>query len=160
MTTNEATTIVLDSPDKWEDWELKFKAQVVSYNLVNQIFDDEAFLDKPTKPARPTYRTVAATRAQSASTASSDTEAGTAAVNAHNAELKDNYRFDYHEYQGDLKAYNREIDSIRGLRAWMEKTVSSAYYKTSCPPTSTVRAWYNNLKNAIGQTDYQNHERL
>jgi hypothetical protein len=157
MTTNEAT-IILDSSDKWEDWELKFKAQVVSYNLVNQIFDDEAFLDKPTKPVRPTYRTVAATRAQS--TASSDTEAGTAAVNAHNAELKDNYRFDYHEYQEDMKAYNREIDSIRGLRAWLEKTVSSAYYKTSCSPTSTVRDWYNNLKNAIGQTDYQNHEHL
>ena len=157
MIANEAITIIiLDSPDKWEDWELKFKAQVVSYNLVNQIFDDEAFLDKPIKPARPIYWTVAATRAQSASasTASSDTEAGTAAVNAHNTELKDNYRFDYHEYQEDMKAYNREIDSIRDLRAWMEKTVSSAYYKTSYPPTSTVRAWYSNLKNAIGQTDH------
>src|SRR5436190_24361637 len=129
MTTNEVTTIVLDSPDKWEDWELKFKAQVVSYNLVNQIFDDEAFLDKPIKPARPIYRTVAATRAQSVSTstASSDTEAGTIAVNAHNAELKDNYRFNYHEYQEDMKAYNREIDSIRGLRAWIEKIISAAY---------------------------------
>ena len=63
MAANEATTIVLDSPDKWEDWELKFKAQVVSYNLVNQIFDDEAFLDKSIKLARPIYRTVIVTRA-------------------------------------------------------------------------------------------------
>ena len=63
MAANEATTIVLDSPDKWEDWELKFKAQVVSYNLVNQIFDDEAFLDKPIKSARSIYWMVAATRA-------------------------------------------------------------------------------------------------
>ena len=64
MTANKATAIIiLDSPDKWEDWELKFKAQVVSYNLVNQIFDDEAFLNKSIKPARPIYRMVAATRA-------------------------------------------------------------------------------------------------
>ena len=97
-------------------------------------------------------------RAQS--TASSDTEAGTAAVNTHNIKLKDNYWFNYHEYQEDLKAYNREINSIRGLRAWMEKIVSSIYYKTSCSPTSTVRVWYNNLKNMIGQTDYQNHKCL
>ena len=97
MAVNEAITIIiLDSPDKWEDWELKFKAQVVSYNLVNQIFDDEAFLDKPKKPARPTYQTIVITRAQSAIL--SNAEVGAVAVNAHNAELKDNYRFDYHEY--------------------------------------------------------------
>ena len=63
MTTNEATTIILDSPDKWEDWELKFKAQVVSYNLMNQIFNDEAFLDKPIKLMRSIYQMIAATRA-------------------------------------------------------------------------------------------------
>src|SRR5436189_5684492 len=107
MAANEAITIIiLDSPDKWEDWELKFNVQVVSYNLMNQIFDNEAFLNKPTKPVRPTYQMVAATRAQLALTVLSDTEAGIAAVNTHNAELKDNYRFNYHEYQEDLKAYN------------------------------------------------------
>ena len=64
MAANEATTtIILNSPDKWKNWELKFKVQVVSYNLVNQIFDDAAFLDKPIKPARPIYWTVAVTRA-------------------------------------------------------------------------------------------------
>ena len=132
MASNEATTtIILDSPDKWEDWELKFKAQVISYNLINQIFDDEAFLDKSTKPVRPIYWMVATTRAQSTSTTSSDTEAGTVAVNAHNTKLRNNYQFDYHEYQEDLKTYNQEIDSIHGLRAWMEKIVSFAYYKTS-----------------------------
>jgi len=150
MAANEAITIIiLDSPDKWEDWELKFNVQVVSYNLMNQIFDNEAFLNKPTKPVRPTYQMVAATRAQLALTVLSDTEAGIAAVNTHNAELKDNYRFNYHEYQEDLKAYNWEINNICNLRAWMEKTVSFVYYKISCPPTSTIWDWYNNLKNMI-----------
>ena len=60
---------------------------------MNQIFDDEAFLDKSTKSARSIYWTVVATWAQSIfiSTTSSNTEAGTTIINAHNAELKDNY---------------------------------------------------------------------
>ena len=105
MAANEATTtIILDSPDKWEDWELKFKAQVVSYNLMNQIFDDEAFLDKSKKLARLIYQMIAAMRAQF--TVSNDIEASAIVINAYNTELKNNYRFNYHEYQEDLKAYN------------------------------------------------------
>ena len=118
MATNEAATVIfLDSPDKWEDWELKFKAQVVSFDLTNQVFNNRAFLDKPVKPTRPilwdvTTRTQAGvqTRALSA-TATPDTNtaamaAAINAINAANAITKEDYKFEYLEYQEDLKAYN------------------------------------------------------
>ena len=58
MSTESILIVILDNPSKWEDWELEFKAQVVSYNLIEQMFNNEAFLEKPTKPARPIYRTM------------------------------------------------------------------------------------------------------
>ncbi len=90
----ESTPVILDNSSKWEDWKLQFKAQVVFYNLVDQIFDNEAFLEKPIKPARPNYQTVPQTHSQTVqATVSSDTEPNTntaaaaAAINTANAEL-------------------------------------------------------------------------
>ena len=113
----------LNNPDKWEDWELQFKAQAVSYSLDAQIFENEAFQIKPTEPVRPSYRSTPQTRSQSAQssvTASSEPEANISSITGLNAELQTNYL-------EDIKAYNQEIENIRGLQNWIKKTVCSAY---------------------------------
>ncbi len=89
-----------------------------------------------------------------------NTAAAVTVINTVNAELQENYWFDYLAYQENVKMYNQEVNSIHELRNWINKTVSFVYQKIFCLSTSTVREWYNNFKNAVDQSDYQSEEQL
>src|SRR5438105_1988852 len=107
------------------------KAQAVSYNLIDKIFNNESFQTKPIEPKIANYRPSIQTRSQ-LSTASSETETNISGLTTENREK---FKFDYLIYQEHVKEYNREIEMIRGLRNWIEKTVSFNYRKSSCHPT-------------------------
>ncbi len=104
------TIILLNHPDKWENWELQFKAQAISYNLVNQIFSNKTFQNKPVEPVRPNPQPQTQTWAQTAQSATEATTKTTA------TELQENFWFDYIIYQEHVKAYNQKINSIHELR--------------------------------------------
>src|SRR5215469_11231296 len=119
MEKSQAENILLDNPDKWEDWEIQFKAQAVSYNLVDQIFNNESFLNKPIEPKIANYRPLIQTRSQS-SNASNDSDSTISSLTVENRE---NFKYNYLIYQEHIKAYTREIESIYRLRTWIKKTV-------------------------------------
>ena len=105
------------------------------------MFNNEVFLKKPIKPAMANYWTPPESEAEAQSQRCSRAlPSAPPNVNISNLTVgnQESFKFDYIMYQEDLKMYNQEVKFIRKLQNWIEKTVSQAYQKTSCPPTNTV----------------------
>ena len=50
ITPDSATKIILADSSKWEDWNERFIAKVISYKLWKYIEDEVPLIQEPTKP--------------------------------------------------------------------------------------------------------------
>lgn len=167
---NLTTSVLLEKPDNWEDWDTQFKERVTTLCLEPQIFKDERFLTKPTAPILADYLPAVTavpavqTRSQSSASQSSSTvtpsDSEGVGFMSLSADGREALKFDRLVYQDNRKMYEDEVKRVQALKDWVNSTVTNAYKKTSCQYNEDIRTWYENLKEAVGQNDYQSQERL
>ena len=57
-------------------------------------------------------------------------------------------------YLDDMKLYDKQQESFRKLRSWINETISDHFRITCCKSTESISTWYQNLKEAAGATSF------
>lgn len=177
MATQSTENIELKGAEDWESWSTEFKTRAIAANIWRLITprtgqrNTDPLREEPIapqlsdyekKPAAATARENRAHTAQSSGTMQEQPPQPPPEEDELNkprstGELTTGARqllqLDMNYYQQELKAYNKEQESIEKLKTWVGRTTTNHLRKTCCKPEGTLKTWYTKLKEQVGVSD-------
>jgi hypothetical protein len=176
MATQSTENIQLKGPEDWEAWSTEFKTRAIAANIWRLINPrpgqrhTDPLREEPIAPQLSDYEKKPATaRENRAHTAQSSgtmqdqppqpppEEEDELNKPKSTAELTTGARqllqLDMNYYQQELKAYNKEQESIEKLKTWVGRTTTDHLRRTCCNPEGTLKSWYTKLKEQVGISD-------
>ena len=176
MATESTENIQLKGAEDWESWSTEFKTRAIAANIWRLITpkpgqrNTDPLREEPIAPQLSDYeKKPATTRENRVHTAQSSgtmqdqppqpppeeedelnkpRSTGELTIGARQL-----LQLDMNYYQQELKAYNKEQESIEKLKTWVGRTTTGHLRKTCCNPESTLKSWYTKLKEQVGILD-------
>jgi hypothetical protein len=171
--------VILNTSSDWESWNEYFKSQAVSFNVWNHIQGTARTLPEPERPTMEGYRypqrrtitthSTVETRSrpqQSEFVAPEDPgqsldpepSQGTVGRSVAFSDLTTDdqkaFGMAWSFYLDDMKLYDKQQESFRKLRSWVNENISDHFRLTCCKSTESISIWYQNLKKAPGATSF------
>jgi hypothetical protein len=172
MATSSTESVYLKGPEDWEAWSIEFETRATAANIWRLITprpgrtDTDPLKEEPIAPQLCDYekKQTRENRAQTAQSSGTVQEQqpppeeddemnkprSTGELTTQGRQL---LQLDMTYYQQEIKAYNKEQDSIKELKAWVGKTTTDHLRRTCCKPQGALKSWYTKLKEQVGISD-------
>lgn len=163
-------TAFLEKPEDWKEWKHDFLLQVESNNLNDHVQKGTPLMPAPEFPdiRRKKYtktrealqfarsQTIYEQDAEEQREENNETIQEKATGNWMMSDLtnagRELFNLDMGQYKQFESPYNAQRQSVKKLRDWILKTVSTEYKGTCCEINQSIATWFENLQARCGQS--------